>query len=140
MTGGKCEFQLIQRISTHTPSWGVTINHLTCLLRKLHFYSHALVGRDPIADPTPNLPSISTHTPSWGVTGWEHVLLMTLPDFYSHALVGRDRAWDIIIIPVADFYSHALVGRDKIGAVTGNGHKISTHTPSWGVTPRAEWY
>ena len=58
---------LALRISTHTPSWGVTSSHgyRGC---SQHFYSHALVGRDLY--------------PRW--------VCHAGCDFYSHALVGRD--------------------------------------------------
>ena len=73
-------FKIIS-ISTHTPSWGVTIDINTRLENIRNFYSHALVGRDEGKENMERLTYISTHTPSWGVTRavyLAHVLIIFL--------------------------------------------------------------
>ena len=68
-------------ISTHTPSWGVTIDINTRIENIRNFYSHALVGRDEGKENMERLTYISTHTPSWGVTRavyLAHVLIIFL--------------------------------------------------------------
>ena len=82
---------LLQRISTHTPSWGVTVRQPPLLPVQAHFYSHALVGRDGL---------------------WQSIANGVV-NFYSHALVGRDGEHMKKTNNVQDFYSHALVGRDR---------------------------
>ena len=57
-----------------------------------------------------------------------------MADFYSHALVGRDHPEPGVHSDPGNFYSHALVGRDVDAGSRMNNSRISTHTPSWGVT------
>ena len=100
-----------------------------------NFYSHALVGRDNVTAGFGKWSDISTHTPSWGVTENDIDEAMLYENFYSHALVGRDRKPEILTGNRNDFYSHALVGRDALMSGLNTTNEISTHTPSWGVTP-----
>ena len=87
-------------VSTHTPSWGVTM----------------------YLDSVSETWDVSTHTPSWGVTAATVAVAATAGSFYSHALVGRDAKGKGTARITASFYSHALVGRDGLGnALAENG-------------------
>ena len=56
------------KISTHTPAWGVTQEIFDFLNVSQHFNSHARVGRDAYYTAMLTNRGISTHTPAWGVT------------------------------------------------------------------------
>ena len=56
-------------ISTHTPAWGVTVDHVAPLCGDCF---------------------ISTHTPAWGVTWEDSDIYSYIDHFNSHARVGRD--------------------------------------------------
>ena len=103
---------MVEVISTHTPSWGVTGSDFQGYRHGAHFYSHALVGRDDF------LISICKF----------------FEDFYSHALVGRDA---IVRIDAPDY--EISTHTPSWGVTDGSPMLrqlliISTHTPSWGVT------
>ena len=71
---GMAEVEFDKDISTHTPSWGVTIESIHCpgLWRiSTHTPSWGVTKTfQQIAAEN----GISTHTPSWGVTGERHTL------------------------------------------------------------------
>ena len=58
--------------------------------------------------------------------------------FNSHARVGRDRFQLGRCDRQSNFNSHARVGRDVTDWILFADHRISTHTPAWGVTPVPE--
>ena len=84
-------FENIAKISTHTPTWGVTNNQL-------------IISFDI---------AISTHTPTWGVTGRVYMLPVSQGNFNSHAHVGRDLPDMLLSRCLTNFNSHAHVGRDN---------------------------
>ena len=91
MTEEKEMKTLEEKISTHTPAWGVTS---TC--EKYAEYA-----------------KISTHTPAWGVTGW------AISDCSNYRISTHTPAWGVtsdvsdVEKTAEDFNSHARVGRDR---------------------------
>ena len=100
------------KISTHTPTRGVTKQSTVQYTRLINFYSHAREGRDSRCQPQ----------------------LSAGMHFYSHAREGRDTIYTVRRYGVENFYSHAREGRD-IGMDENIAQEIiSTHTPARGVT------
>ena len=126
---------LLERVSIHTPVWGVTKGiPIGCVI--LHgFNPHARVGRDltkssgvlPVWIVSIHTPvwgvteisvtfaprySVSIHTPVWGVT----YILITFytfeKSFNPHARVGRDCLLSLLPKQFISFNPHARVGRD----------------------------
>ena len=60
--------------------------------------------------------------------------ICTLFNFYSHAHEGRDFVALLVLYSFKNFYSHAHEGRDIIVIQVAALRKISTHTPTRGVT------
>ena len=99
-------------ISTHTPTRGVTITRKLSSSKMRNFNSHAHEGRDLV---------------------FFRFLLVRF-NFNSHAHEGRDVTQYLYEGTKVNFNSHAHEGRDN----TANGkltyYRISTHTPTRGVT------
>ena len=101
------------KISTHTPAWGVTRTVQGFQPCFLYFNSHARVGRDFFALWRLALLVISTHTPAWGVT------LYVTWRFPYKGISTHTPAWGVTPSHLSPcpmqmhFNSHARVGRDN---------------------------
>ena len=159
--GGDSVFRAVKRgyfISTHTPTWGATVNI------PLKSKDSTISTHTPTWGATLRfgirkamLNKISTHTPTWGATFKKYSFLREMLDFNSHPHVGGDVNLNISERWHCDFNSHPHVGGDVqvcliwrlafqfqlppprggrlINTLNARGYlTISTHTPTWGAT------
>jgi len=99
-------------VSIHTPAWGVTWTENQIETANAGFNPHARVGRDHFSRQCKN----------------------RLTCFNPHARVGRDFVNFINVVNADSFNPHARVGRDEVFKNFFIAHKVSIHTPAWGVT------
>ena len=99
-----------------------------------NFYSHALVGRDPVPQAVDGPRDISTHTPSWGVTDEASEVV------FQKVISTHTPSWGVTLMDDGTVERIRISTHTPSWGVTGiqsfawGGYAISTHTPSWGVT------